>query len=381
MSCVAWTSVLQRRCLVAGLFEGGHMQQPIVTHTPLRVGVIGLGVGEQHAIGVTEHPRALLVALCDSDAEKLTNVGSRFPGVRCYSDAHAVLKDPAIDLVVIATYDDVHAEHILTALAHGKHVFVEKPLATSVNDAVRISAALRAHPHLRLTTNTILRASARFQWVKAQCDAGAFGELYAVEADYNYGRLHKVTEGWRGRLPFYSAVYGGGIHAVDLLRWFTGDDIVRVYAVGNQIASRGTQFRYRDCITALLEFRRGMFGKIGVNYGCVMPHVHPVTLYGTKATFVNDLPHGRWYTSREPTVPPTPVTAPYPGCAKHDLLRNFISAVLEGCDPIITEDDAFRTMATCFAIEESADRGEPVDVLPIVQEIGVTPRFVSPAVR
>lgn len=336
----------------------------------IRVAVIGLGVGEQHALGVTRHPRAQLAAICDRDAEKLAEVGSRFPNVRRERDADAVFADPAIDLVVIATYDDAHAAQVLTALRHGKHVFVEKPFATDVADARRIREMLASHPELRLTTNTILRSSARFRWVKAQINAGVFGDLYAVEADYQYGRLHKVTEEWRGRLPFYSAVYGGGVHVVDLLRWFTGDEIARVIAYGNAICSAGTQFRYRDCITALLQFRSGIVGKVGVNFGCVLPHFHAVSLFGTHATFVNDRPNGRLYTSRDPEVPFAPVTASYPGCEKYDLLYDFLDAVADRRDPIITVDDAFRTMAVCFAIERSADCGEPVDVLEVERSLG-----------
>lgn len=358
------------------------MQQLISrSGTRLRVGVIGLGVGEQHAIGITQHQRATLAVLCDVDPNKLADVGGHFPGVPLVADADAVLTDPTIDLAVIATYDDQHGAQALKALRYGKHVFVEKPLCYSPDEAREIRAVLAAHPGLRLTTNTILRTSARFRWVKEQCDAGMFGDLYAVEADYNFGRLHKVTEGWRGRLPFYSVVYGGGVHVVDLLRWFTGDEVVRVHAVGNQITSRGTQFRYRDCMTTLLEFQSGIIGKVSVNFGCVMPHFHPVAVYGTKATFVNDVPHGRLYISRDPAVSPQPVEQLYPGCAKHDLLRDFITAVLDGRDPLITEDDAFRTMAVCFAIERSADRGEPVDVLAIAQEMGIAPTASVHAVR
>jgi len=347
----------------------------------LRIGVIGLGVGEQHAIGVVQHPRATLAVLCDRDPAKLAEVGARFPGVRQSNDADAVLTDPNVDCVVIATYDDQHGAQILTALGHGKHVFAEKPICYSPDEARGIRAALAAHPGLRLTTNTILRTSQRFRWVKAQCDTGAFGDIFAVEAGYNYGRLHKLTEGWRGRQAFYSAVYGGGVHVVDLLRWLTGDEVFRVFAVGNRVASRGTRYRFRDYITATFEFRSGIVGTVSVNFGCVSPHFHPVALYGTQATFVNDVPHGRWYTSRDPAVPPVPVEQPYPGCAKYDLLTEFISALLDQRDPVITEDDALRTMAVCFAIERSADSGEPVDVLAIEQEMGLVSHTPVATVR
>ncbi|MDO8599490.1 MAG: Gfo/Idh/MocA family oxidoreductase, partial [bacterium] len=238
----------------------------------VRVAVIGLGVGMRHADAIVAHPRAQLIACCDIDPEKRAEAAARLPGVRIAADAATVLRDPDVDVVVIASYDNVHAAQIEEAIAHGKHVFAEKPLCSTFDEAQRIAALLRKHPNIRLSSNLILRKSPRFMLVRDMVARGDFGDLFAIEGGYHFGRIEKITEGWRGRIPFYSAVYGGGVHIVDLLRWVASDEIVRVTAYGNRIATRGSQFQYRDTIVSILEFRSGIIGKVAVYFGSVDPH-------------------------------------------------------------------------------------------------------------
>src|SRR5688500_1301524 len=99
-----------------------------------RVGVIGLGVGEAHAEAYASHPDCVLVALCDNDGDRLAALASRYPQARAIADAEELLKDPDIDVVSIASYDDAHAAQATTALEYGKHVFVEKPLCRSLDE-------------------------------------------------------------------------------------------------------------------------------------------------------------------------------------------------------------------------------------------------------
>lgn len=328
----------------------------------VRCAVIGLGVGMQHANAIVAHPHAQLVACCDLDPEKRAEATARFPGVRVDSDVAAVLKDSEVDVVVIASYDSVHAEQIERAIVHGKHVFAEKPLCLKSDEAHRIVELLRTHPDVRLTSNLILRKSPRFMLVRDMVARGEFGDLFAIEGAYHFGRIEKITEGWRGRIPFYSAMYGGGVHIVDLLRWITDDDVIRVAAYGNRIATKDSRFRYRDAIMAILEFRSGIIGKIAVYYGNMDPHFHPIMVLGTKATFVNDRGDAALYVSRDPMVVPQRITAPYPGVAKGALLSGFIDALLDGSALDVSTEEVFRTMAVCFAIEAAADRGTFVDV-------------------
>ena len=330
--------------------------------TKLRAAIIGLGVGEQHIAGYQGHPDCDVVALCDIDEEKRKMAREKYPELRVIARADEVLTDPAVDVVSIATYDDVHYAQVIQAIEHDKHVFVEKPLCLQESHARHIRLALREHPQVRMSSNLILRKSPRFELLKKMKDEGAFGELFYVEGDYNYGRLHKIAEGWRGKLDFYSVVHGGGVHMVDLLLWMSGDEVEEVSAYGNAISSQGTQFRFHDMVASVLKFKSGLIGKIAVNFGCVYPHFNALTMYGTRATFMNGLHEGLFYTSRDPAALPEVITAPYPGVAKCALIPGFINTILGKGKPEVSEDDIFRAMSVCFAIEKAHTQGGSVKV-------------------
>jgi predicted dehydrogenase len=117
--------------------------------------------------------------------------------------------DTALQIVVVASYDD--------HLAAQRHVFSEKPMCITEADAAAIRKALADAPGLRLSSNTILRVWPRFLNLRHKILSGSMGKLFYAEGDYNYGRLHKLSQGWRGRIPHYSVMLGGGVHMVDLL--------------------------------------------------------------------------------------------------------------------------------------------------------------------
>lgn len=331
----------------------------------LRAGIVGLGVGEQHIAGYESHPACEVIAICDIDRERLKSVGQRHPQLRRIADPAALLADPEIDVVSIASYDDAHFEQIKSALEHGKHVFAEKPLVLYESEARSLHALLREHPDLRLSSNVPLRLSPRFEEIRARIAAGGFGDVFHVEGDYDYGRRHKLTDGWRGDLPYYSVVLGGAIHLVDLLLWMTGLRAVEVTsAISSSIATRGTKFRHPDFAMATLALEGGATMKVTANLGCVSPHFHGVRVYGTEATFHNGLPHGVVYSQPSPEEPmrQEQVTAAYPGVQKGDLIFSFVESIVSGAPARVTAQDVFDTLAVCFAIERAMASGGREDV-------------------
>jgi len=332
-----------------------------MTSKPLGVGVIGLGVGEQLALAFDRHPDCRLVALCDRDEARLHSVAARHPSVHCHVRAEDLIGDQDVAVVVVASYDQDHAGHILGALEAGRHVFSEKPMCVSENEAGAIRDALARRPGLRLSSNTILRMSPRFRALRQQIAEGRMGRVYYAEADYNYGRLHKLTEGWRGRNPHYSVMLGGGIHMIDLLLWLVGSEVVEVSGYGNALASRtaGSAFQGNDLAVGLLRFADGTIGKVAANFGCVYPHFHRLSVYGTEATFENALPHALRYTSRDPERAPEQVAEAYPGMGKGDLIPSFVDALLDRGQPMVSEKDVFSALSVCFAIDRSIAAGRP----------------------
>jgi predicted dehydrogenase len=334
---------------------------PGTTET-LAVGVIGLGVGEQHARAFAAHPACRVTALCDRDPLKLESMAPIMPDARRYTSAERLIEDPAVSVVAVASQDDDHYRQIMRALEAGKHVFAEKPICLTSGELADIERAWRASGK-RLTTNTVLRRSARFRWLYEAVRGGRLGRLFLIEADYIYGRLDKLVDGWRGRIPNYSVTLGGAIHLVDLVLWIAAERPVEVVAVASSRGSRGSGFEGNDLVMALLHFESGLVAKIGANFAAVHPHFHGVLVHGTEATFENT-PAGdaRLWTSRDPRHSPEPVPAPYPGVEKGDLIPAFVDAVLGRGQPDVTEHEVFAAVAVCLAIDRASAEHRAVQV-------------------
>jgi predicted dehydrogenase len=323
--------------------------------------VIGLGVGAQHAATYASIAGCEVAALCDLDGEKLAAVGEQHPGARLSTDAADVIGDPEIDVVSIASYDTDHFGQVRGALESGKHAFVEKPLCTTREEAVELRGLL-ADAGVELSSNLPLRLSPRFLELKDRVDRGALGSVYFMEADYVYGRLWKLTEGWRGDLDRYSVMLGGGIHMVDLIRWVTGREVVAVTGRGNRIATEGTKFRFDDFAVAILELDDGSLAKVTANFGSVHPHFHSVAAYGTEGTFLNGQETATFWGREGGEIRPEETSSAYPGVAKGALIESFVARIRGEGEALVTADEAFATMAVCLAVDEAIASGDRVPV-------------------
>jgi predicted dehydrogenase len=320
----------------------------------LGVGIIGLGVGEKHLEAYLGNKSCEIKAICDFDSKKLKAVSKKYPSLTATENADDILNDQGINVASIASYDNYHYRQIVKAIEMNKHIFVEKPLCLYRKEAADIQRRLAKRPHLKLSSNLILRKSPRFAWLKKAIKQGKLGTIYHIEGDYNYGRLEKVTKGWRGKIPFYSVMYGGGVHIIDLILWLTEEKPQTAAAFGNKISSRQTQFKYNDIVSSVVQFQSGMTANIVSNYSCVFPHFHQFAVYGTKATFVNGLEHGLLFTSRNPSVKPEKITEKYPGVHKGDLINSFIQSIVDPKSKSdVMKDDVFKAMNLCFDIEEA----------------------------
>jgi predicted dehydrogenase len=328
--------------------------------TVIRAGVIGLGVGERHAAAYAAIPGCRLEAVCDVDETRLREAGTRLGVGRCHADYRAITEDPSIDVVSICSYDDVHAEQAVSALRHGKHVMIEKPVAQTREEAGAVVAAWRASGRL-ITSNLILRRSPRFIEVKRRIDAGEMGDVYLLEGDYIHNVDHKLASGWRGRLRHYSPILGGAIHLIDLMWWLKGSRIVRVAALGTRKNADKTGFRFDDTDLVIMEFEDGALAKSLVTLTPHHPKYHALRVFGDQATFVNRIGDGDWYGGTEGEHH-TPVTEAYPGMEKGDLLPDFIDAIRSGREPVVGAGDVFHIMNVCLAAEESRRAGRFVEV-------------------
>lgn len=326
----------------------------------LKAAVIGLGVGEQHIRSYQSIEGIEITAICDVDSERLKEVGDQY-NIGCReTDYRRLTEDPDIDVISICSFDNFHAEQAISAFLHEKHVMIEKPVALFRPD---VEAILRAQQDSKrlISSNLILRQSPRFIEVKRRIGAGELGDIFYMEGDYIHQIIHKLTVGWRGKMDFYSVVYGGGIHLIDLMRWLAGDEVESVTGMGNDRLVRGSSYQYYDSAVSLLRFQNGAIAKNFTTLGPQHPFFHSLKVFGTEATFVNQLGDGDWYCDDVPENREA-MTQPYPGMEKGDLLPDFINAIRSGRQPNVSATDVFRVMDICLAVHESIETGQPVKI-------------------
>ena len=325
----------------------------------LKFGVIGLGIGERHVDALVNHPRASVEVVCDIDRNKAATIASKYGIVAFCEDWKELISDFCIDAVIVASYDHFHAEQLMAFIRRGIHIFVEKPLCTTMDE---LNAIEEEYIHaikqkeILVSTNFILRREKRFLHLKNEIEAGKLGEIYSIEASYDYGRVHKIFEGWRGTSPNYSVMNGGGIHMLDLCQWLVGGEYTPMFSLHNKVVTRDVPFPAPDFTTALGRIGESVVLKLTANFGSQTPHYHQLKIYGTKGTFINDCAKGTHFYANEPHVTRYEDSFDFPCANKGDLLPNFIDAVLHGEALDIGFEEVSSVMKTSLPIDQLANR-------------------------
>jgi len=181
------------------------------------LGVIGAGMhGKTLMRALGRDPRSRISWVCSASSATTEAAAREFGVANRTCDYREILRDPAVDAVVIATPPWLHAEIFIAAVAAGKHVLAEKPLATTPSDVARIVAAAKAHPEL-----VILEASCRharlqrkFEVVRDLVRTGRLGEIYHIH-HVALGRGTFVEYNKNGAWGMNKKLAGGG----PLLDW------------------------------------------------------------------------------------------------------------------------------------------------------------------
>jgi predicted dehydrogenase len=318
----------------------------------INVGVIGLGVGAKHARILYSNKKVNLISLCDFNNKKINLYKKMFKNCKFTTNSDDIFKNPNIDIVIIASYDNFHAKHILQAIKYNKQFFVEKPFCLNINELNKICLNLK-NKKIIFSSNLVLRSNPAFIDLKKKIKNKIIGEIYYCEGDYNYGRINKILHGWRGQIPFYSVILGGAIHLIDLIVWSSNKKIQSVIADGNKISTKNTNFKNYDLVSALLKFEDGMIAKVTSNFASVSPHHHILSVYGTKSTFFYNNKAIKFYKSRD-DLNPKKVKSNFSNKHKSEILNSFIDSVYYQKDlKIVHENEIINLMSVCFAIEKS----------------------------
>ena len=323
----------------------------------IRTAVIGLGVGAHQARALSAHPDCQLVWICDFDKDRLCKLGLELPEAKQTQDDQDIFNDPDIDLVCVASYDEFHHQQVVMALKKEKHVYVEKPICLTKNESQNIHQTLKAHPHLRLSSNMVLRTCPLFKKVREAVLSNQMGEIYHLEADYFWGRKEKMISGWRAQADFFSIIHGAAVHMVDLILWITGKKPISVQSFGSRIIAAGTSQRHNDFAMLILRFENQMSVKVTAHGGCVHPHFHTLKVFGKNNSFIHDSTGTVWIDSSNPNQDFRPESAIYPAkTMRSEALISFISSLVQNDqNTLVTETEVFDVMSVCLAAEQAVN--------------------------
>lgn len=193
--------------------------EPLVGTDHVRVGLVGAGrIAQVHSAAYDRVARGSIVAVTDPAAEAAEALSSS-RGYQVFADLDAMLADPGIDAVLLATPNFLHAEQTIASLEAGKHVFCQKPIALTLEDADRVVAAASASDRL-VQFGFMLRFTPPMPQLKSRVAGGELGPLIAAQA---------AVFGWEPSNEwFYDPKNGGGVildtlvHFGDLVLWLFG---------------------------------------------------------------------------------------------------------------------------------------------------------------
>jgi predicted dehydrogenase len=334
----------------------------------LQTGLIGCGMwGRTHAIAYHVHPHVKLTAVYDVDGEKSKALAGEFDIPKVYQSAEELAADPEVNAVSVATPDFAHRESALAVINAGKPLLIEKPLATTVEDATAICEAA-AQKGILAMVDFHNRFNPQFDSAKRQLTDGTLGD-----PRYIYMRHSNALSVPLGMLSWSrqsSSLWFLGSHSTDLIRWLFDSEVVEVYAANNFGVLRQEGLEVPDVWTYLLRFANEGIGN--VENAWILPK-------SVGGDFRSEIiaTKGVYYT----TLQAPEVNEMYTEAGRRRLdyltqldirgfqfgftlqsIQYFADCVINDQEPFITLDDGLANTKILCAVEASAETRQPVRV-------------------
>jgi len=327
----------------------------------VRVGVIGLGMGQYHLQSYEACPAAEVVAVCDVDETRLQGVLKTRPRVRGFKDCGEMLALKELDAVSVALPNFLHAPVTIAALKAGKHVMCEKPMAMNAAEAKKMrDTAKRLRKLLMMHFN--MRYMTTAATLKPIIDTGALGRIYHVTTTYTRRDGYPRPGSWFGQ----KAQSGGGplidlgVHRIDLALWLIGypKPVAAFGGVYDLLAReklKGIKFDCEDFSAAMIRFADGCTMYCVASWdghekagGCTM------SIRGTDGAIFEE---GAELTlcRKEFGVPTACVLAPQQ--PKESPQQHFVDCILSGKQPGPSAEHGVTVMKILDAIYASARTG------------------------
>ena len=318
-------------------------------------GVIGLGFfGEKHTEVLSKMPNVKLLGVCRRSIKPLKEIAAKYGVPHTYTDYNELLANKEIEAVSITTMWDQHLAPTLAALKSGKHVFLEKPMASTVQECKEIIQAAKATQHFFIVGH-ICRFNPRYAMAKKEISEGAIGKIVSIYARRNIPAT--VSKGVLGKI---GPIIGDGVHDTDLMLWYTKAKIKTVYA--NTVSVR--KLANPDIGWTVYRFDTGAVGVCENVW--FLPEKTPfqiderMEIIGTEGSLhiqegspnFSVCDKNGW---RSPDTTYWPMLHGVRAGALREELSYFVNCILESKRPtIITPEESLAAVEACLAAEESA---------------------------
>jgi predicted dehydrogenase len=355
----------------------------------VRIGIIGCGIGIFHLEGFEKERRAEVVALAGLDTERCVMLQNRFNVPRRYGDYSEMLADPEIDAVSIAVPNHLHLPVTLDALAAGKHVLVEKPLARNVVEGQQmIDAARAAGRILMIIFNRRGRHDVRL--VKREVERGHLGKIYHAKAFWMRRSGIPGLGSWftNKELAGGGPLIDLGVHALDMSLWILGNPSpvavsAATYAAlgpkgkgqwqGNRFAvTPDVAYEVEDFATAMVRFEDGMTLQLDASWAGYTRHTDEfgVTLMGDNGgaeIHVKDYADSgtlRFFGEIEgtPTVTEPRLLATH---GHGEMAKSFVASILDDAPVSPSAEEGLERVRLIEAIYRSAQEGREIEIAPL----------------
>jgi UDP-N-acetylglucosamine 3-dehydrogenase len=322
----------------------------------VRVGVIGAGsFGEVHIATYQTFPDVEVVAVCDPDEPRLAEMAQKYSIPSVYTRFEDLCERDDLDAVSVVTPETGHLEPTVCALKHHKHVLLEKPIASSLEDSRQILSAAQSSSRV-LLVGQILRFENKYGTVKRLIEEGRLGKIVSIHARRN--RPRKLYRVWGNRV---NLMLENSINDVDIILWYVQDRVNQVRAF-----ARNTQGGlYPDINWGFLEFENGAVACLETNW--TLPDESGVMtddamyVIGSEGTArIEFVPSGLaiWSSSGQEIMNTSyDALLPYgiEGAIRQEV-GYFLKCVKTGCEPtVILPEEAAEALRVTLALVESAE--------------------------
>jgi len=338
------------------------------------VGIVGFGwAAGAHLTSFTELPEFEPVAIMTRRALDPASIKAEYGvDVRVYNDYDEFLKDDRVDIVDICTPHPLHAGQAISAADAKKHLIIEKPIALTCEDMIRMAEAVE-----RNGVMTSICFEVRFisvaKAMKSIIDQDLIGDVYFAECDYFHG-----IGPWYGQFGWNikkdvggSSLLTAGCHALDLLLWLTGAEPVEVFSCSTKNPNDiYTPYEYDSTSVTLLKFGNSpLVGKVASVIDCMQPYVFNINMVGSHGSIKNNQFYSKkidglvdWSTLDVQLVDSGDV-AHHPYREQFAYFAECLEKGIEGHNSLA---NTLMTHRAVFAADKSSETGLPVKLSDIV---------------